>query len=105
AVGAGIPHSGGNRFLRRSNAMCIDHVLTFPVPLEDASLLADYCGFEVYPTYSTNRADETPRFSVVALHRHKARLETLAVADTEKSAHAFRDMAEITAAYYLHFRR
>ncbi|WP_220384437.1 hypothetical protein, partial [Klebsiella pneumoniae] len=49
--------------------MCIDHVLTFPVPLEDASLLADYCGFEVYPTYSTNRADETPRFSVVALHR------------------------------------
>jgi len=65
----------------------------------------DYCGFEVYPTYSTNRADETPRFSVVALHRHKARLETLAVADTEKSAHAFRDMAEITAAYYLHFRR
>lgn len=85
--------------------MCIDHVLTFPVPLEDASLLADYCGFEVYPTYSTNRADETPRFSVVALHRHKARLETLAVADTEKSAHAFRDMAEITAAYYLHFRR
>ena len=77
--------------------MCIDHVLTFPVPLEDASLLADYCGFEVYPTYSTNRADETPRFSVVALHRHKARLETL--------AHAFRDMAEITAAYYLHFRR
>ena len=31
--------------------MCIDHVLTFPVPLEDASLLADYCGFEVYPTY------------------------------------------------------
>ncbi|UZH22962.1 hypothetical protein JMX02_27800 (plasmid) [Klebsiella pneumoniae] len=85
--------------------MCIDHVLTFPVPLEDASLLADYCGFEVYPTYSANRADETPRFSVVALHRHKARLETLAVADTEKSAHAFRDMAEITAAYYLHFRR
>ena len=43
-------------------------------------------------------------FSVVALHRHKA-AETLAVADTEKSAHAFRDMAEITAAYYLHFRR
>ncbi|MCY6158514.1 hypothetical protein OV916_25595, partial [Salmonella enterica subsp. enterica serovar 1,4,[5],12:i:-] len=30
ANGAGIPHSGGNRFLRRSNAMCIDHVLTFP---------------------------------------------------------------------------
>ena len=41
--------------------MCIDHVLTFPVPLEDASLLADY-RFEVYPTYSTNRADETPVF-------------------------------------------
>ncbi|MFP1771039.1 hypothetical protein ACLEDK_16825 [Lonsdalea quercina] len=85
--------------------MCTDHVLTFPVPLENASLLADYCQFEVCSIYTVNKLSENLQFAVVAFHRHTNCLETLAVADTEKSAHAFRDMAEITAAYYLNFRR